>query len=82
VNPEFELGFKEGSLVKVFGEQMSDGYYIGEVGYINIKYLEVVSQWINFPLLCVFVFCFAFVVSVPDMPRGSSEQINVLTGHS
>lgn len=30
-NPEFELSFKEGSLVKVFGQKMSDGYYIGEV---------------------------------------------------
>lgn len=33
-NPEFELSFKEGSLIKILGQQMSDGYYVGEV-HIN-----------------------------------------------
>ena len=38
--PEFELSFKEGSLIKVFGQKMSDGYYIGEVQLHNCsKYL-------------------------------------------
>lgn len=30
-NPEFELSFKEGSMLKIFGHKMSDGYYVGEV---------------------------------------------------
>ena len=30
-NPEFELSLKEGNLVKVFGEEMSDGFLVGEV---------------------------------------------------
>ena len=30
-NPEFELELKEGSLVKVFGQEMDDGFLVGEV---------------------------------------------------
>lgn len=30
-NPEFELQFKEGDLIKIFGEKMEDGFCIGEV---------------------------------------------------
>lgn len=30
-NPDFELELKEGSLVKVFGQEMADGFMVGEV---------------------------------------------------
>lgn len=33
-HPEFELQFKEGDLIKVFGEKMPDGYYIGDVSIV------------------------------------------------
>ncbi len=30
-NPEFELAFKEGNLVRVLGKEMEDGFLVGEV---------------------------------------------------
>ncbi len=30
-NPEFELAFKEGNLVRVLGQEMEDGFLVGEV---------------------------------------------------
>ena len=32
-NPDFELELKEGSLVKVFGQEMADGFMVGEVSH-------------------------------------------------
>ena len=46
MNPEFELKFKEGSLIKVFGKMMSDGYFIGEVLFACIIYCEARSVYL------------------------------------
>ena len=47
-NPEFELGFKEGSLMKIFGREMSDGYFVGEV-----RITAVIHDKSKLNLLCV-----------------------------
>ena len=30
-NPEFELTLREGNLIKVFGQELAEGYLVGEV---------------------------------------------------
>ena len=35
-HPEFELSFKEGALLKVYGGEMEDGFLAGEVGHVIV----------------------------------------------